>query len=246
MKRILFCTSGLLLLPALAQAGAWNEESGLYKSNLGYQITLPANWLRIDNATAAAMKSSLPKNLTADALSRFDAIFFPNYITKGDLKNPLTLKADNARIALNNERVKNDPLTQPDELDPPIGRIGGANAEIPEFSPTVSIIVTKAAPRQSPEAPKLYQQQIVKDIQENPNIKGFKVVNATQNNALPSGNAYLFNVEYSASGRSLAAEQHVIFHNQQTVIVTCTDEIDAYVKDKNWCGAIVSTLKFVD
>ena len=65
-----------VLFPCTASAGDFNNQ--VYTSHLGYTITLPSGWTRVDAATEQAQRGKLPQNVDANTLSTFDVIFFPS------------------------------------------------------------------------------------------------------------------------------------------------------------------------
>ena len=74
-KRFIIALS-LAIFPITAYAGDFTNQK--YTSHLGYTITAPKNWTRLDASTVQAMKDNLPQNIDSKAIERFDVIFFPS------------------------------------------------------------------------------------------------------------------------------------------------------------------------
>lgn len=213
-------------------------STGSYTSDLGYTITAPSGWLMVDASNVGGMKPSLPGNIRADMLSRADVVFFPNFTGSEALET--SKQADDARREKNKEALEGDPNMPKEELLTPVTTLDNP----PEFSPMVTILSVKTTPDPKPEGVKAYEKQILKTAGERLNAEGFKIVNSTYNDALSAGSAYLFNVEFRHQSRLIAAEQTLVFHGEQTLIVTCIQDSNEYQKDKNWCSKMVSSLKF--
>lgn len=238
MKRLLFA-SLLFLAPSFAVAGSFDAESGVYTSNLGYTIVPPKGWFRVDNATVQGIKSSLPGNIAARSLDRFDVIFFQNY----DASNPLNSLEDDARIEKNKETLKEDPKTPAEELAKPIMKI---DAEPPAYVSSISVIIQRAEPPRAPEAPKAYEKRLTRLIAETMNVSDVKVLNSTFDNAHPAGDAYLFTAEFRTPTRVIQIDQTLLFHGNRTAIITCSSDQNEYAEDKNWCTNAARSFKFKD
>lgn len=221
-------------IPATAVAGSF--ENGLYTSNVGYTIMPPKDWTRVDMATVEALRNNLPQNISPEALKRFDVIFYPKAKDFVDT----SLNADNARIEANELRLKEEPGTAPEELEPPIVD----TSEPAEFVPTISVMTLKHKTTNSAaEYAKVYAQTLQENIPEGASYASdFKVKDSTQT-YLVAGDGFVFNVEFRANERSLAVEQAVIFLSDRTFVITCTQDSNEFMRDKNWCKSAYNSLK---
>lgn len=238
MKRIVLTALGVLL-PLTANAGSFDAETGIYTSYLGYEIKPPKGWFYVDASNLRGMETSLPKNIAAKALERVDVVFFPDFT---DDSNAMSKKADDERIVKNEEALKDDPKMSPEELLQPVLKLEAT--EIPKFSTSISILSVRAKIRETPEAPKAYEEAMVAAAKKNA-IAGFKVVNSTYDDALVSGSAYVFSYEFQHKRtQTIHVDQTLLFHGEQTLVITCANDVEDYIKDKNWCKQVVNSIEF--
>ncbi len=240
IKRILL-TSLMFLMPAAVSAGDYGGN--FYTSNLGYSIMLPDDsWARLDASNAEAMQKWLPQNISANSVDRFDAIFYPSFS-----KVDLSLDGDKKRLQDNQAKKDADPDVAPDSLAKPAHQTPPDPASLPEFSPTVSVMVINSKPSSmAPENAKNFADALAAKHDELFGFAGdFKVKSATFD-TLDPGSAFIFIMEYRIKNRRIAVEQTALFHNDQTYIITCTSDSNEYVKDKDWCRNVVNSISFSD
>ncbi|MBQ4359863.1 MAG: hypothetical protein II767_06365 [Proteobacteria bacterium] len=242
LKRIA-AAAFLVLLPCTALAGSFDGTT--YKSNLGYSIRPPQNWMRVDAATVKGMAELdlLPSNITPKVFPRTDVIFFPAF-TKTDT----SLRADRARTDANIEKFKEDPnaaLTPPITVDDPH----------PDYSAAISVSVFQGTPSAiTTEMAKSYKEGVLKNAQaieqSNGNfIKNLTINEATAGSTTKNYKAFMFEFEYDIdiSGKNyhIKSEQTLIFKDTTTYMVTCSSDHNAPpdgVK-ANWCRTVVNSLK---
>ena len=119
----------------------------LIEGDLGYEIKPPKGWTYVDMSNIAAMKSSLPNNISPKMFDRIDVAFFPEY--SGDPKQT-NLNADRDRQMKNDEALRDDPSISPEELLKPVVKFDNP----PSFSPVITIMSVRAKIDQAAEAPK--------------------------------------------------------------------------------------------
>lgn len=239
MKRTLL-TVLAAFLPISAAAGTFDAESGTYESYMGYEITPPKGWIYADTSNIGAMKDSLPANISAKALERLDVVFFPPFA--GDLQST-SLKADDERRAKNDEAKADDPSISAEELLKPVTGFTGA----PGFSSALSVMSVRAKFEPNAEAPKAYEKELIARVKKNTSIENFKVTNSTFDNGLAPGDAYLFSYEFSYKGsKTVAVDQTILFHGDRMLIISCTQDVEEFVKNKKWCKQAVNSVHFND
>lgn len=233
LKRV-FLAAFFLLLPAIVWAGDFSD--GIYTSNLGYSVQPPQKWARLDASNAAAMKGHVPENIAIKSTERFDVIFFPNF-----MKADTSLTAENDRLAKNKEILDADKNAAPDELLQPISD----KIEPPEFSPMISILVLNIVPSKiTPEMVKVYEEQLISMNEQEGDYSGFKVLGSTMSTSLDGGDAFIYNIEFRRNRMAYKVEQTIIFHTNETLIVTCMEDANDFNDDKMWCKNVVGTIKF--
>lgn len=241
LKRIA-AAAFLALLPGIAQAGTFNGTT--YRSNLGYTVKPPANWVRVDAATVKAMSELdlLPSNITPKVFPRIDVIFFPPFS-----KLDTSLRADQARTEANAEKRKADPDA---EITPPIIN----DDPVPDYSASVSVMVVNGEPSAvTTEMAKSYKEGLAKNAQaiEQTNgnfIKNLKFNEATASTTAKNYKTFTFDSEYDIdiSGKNyhIHSEQTLIFNRGMTYIVTCAsdDNVPPENVKANWCRTFVNSL----
>ena len=227
-KRFLL-TALALLLPSIAMAGSF--ENGIYKSNLGYLISPPEDWIVLDAANFNAMTGHVPRNISTQGVGeRIDVIFFPAF-SKVDTSK----KADDKRIEANKnvaDGEKQPPIT--DKSDPP------------KFAPFISVLAVKNVPsKDSAEMVKAYADKIMANRDDGiSDAEGFEIVNFTKDTAYAE-DIFLFNIKYRYDTRRIEVEQALMFHKEVTYIITCTNDAEDPVEnDKRWCRKVITSMKF--
>lgn len=237
MHRILL-TVLAVLLPFSAMAGTFDDEEGVYTSYLGYEIKPPKGWTYVDMSNIAAMKSSLPNNISPKMFERIDVAFFPEY--SGDPKQT-NLNADRDRQMKNDEALRDDPSISPEELLKPVVKFDNP----PSFSPVITIMSVRAKIDQAAEAPKAYEKEIIQRMKKNSSIENFKVTSSTYDDALAPGAAYVFSYEFSYKrSKTVAVDQTILFNDDQTLVISCTQDVEEYVNNKKWCAQAVNSIRF--
>ena len=245
LKRIAAAAAFLVMLPCVAQAGSFNGL--VYKSNLGYTIQPPENWMRVDAATVKGMVELdlLPSNITPKVFPRTDVIFFPAF-TKTDT----SLRADKKRTDANLEKFKEDANA---ELAQPIA-VEDAH---PDYSAAIAVSVFNGAPSAiTTEMAKSYKEGVLKNAQaieqlNGNSIKNLTISEATADKTAKNYKAFVFNFEYDIdiSGKNyhIKSEQTLIFQGNTTYMVTCSSDHNAPPEGvkANWCRTVVNSLKIV-
>lgn len=235
LKRVLFAAI-FLFLPALAYAGSFVD--GVYSSNLGYSVTPPKGWVRLDASNASAMQGHVPQNIDVLGTSRFDVIFFPPFS-----KVDTSLAADTERLEKNKAVRDANKNPDPEDIIPPASDM----TQPPEFSPSMSIIVLNSVPsKMKPEMAKVYADKLIAQVREMSDFSDFEIKASTMDNTLPAGDDFNFVLGFRRNQKEYKLEQTIIFrpNESETVVVTCINDANEYEADKMWCKSAVTSLKF--
>ena len=97
-----------------------------------------------------------------------------------------------------------------------------------------------------PENAKIFADAIMKkkDIMVD-YAADFKINSATMDSLGP-GEAFVYKMEYRVKNTRVSVEQAVLFHKNQTYVVTCTSDSNEYMEDKNWCRNVIDSMRFAD
>ena len=221
-----------------ATAFAGNLEDGIYKSNVGYTITPPEGWFKLDGSNALGLKGHLPQNLSADSVKRLDVIFFP-----ATGKCDPSLKGDNARIDSNNKKLKANKRTPESELEKPAHEY---SEEMPEFVSTISVMVLNHAfsdeNLEKDRMANALKEALIDVRSDSSKIKGFSPSVERTDDGFSS------KASFSLGKRKLKSEQFITLKSDRTYIVTCTydpaqsDDKTAFVTN-GLCKKTARTLK---
>ena len=238
----------LIAFACLLPASAWGGSfiNGTYESNAGYTIQPPKDWVRLDASTAKGMEHMLPKNISIEGINRFDVVFFP------PLQKDTSLSADDERIKKNKQALEDNPEVDKAELIPPLDEQVNKE-EIPEFSPTISILVLQTEiSSTSPEMVAAYKKSVLDTI---PTAGGsysesFKIKEATVDR-FDSTDGFRFKINFShhssrTSSREIEVLQTVQTFSHNTYIITCTSDVNDTKNhlDKDWCENTIKTMEF--
>lgn len=234
MFKKLALTAILLLFPVCAWAGSYID--GIYNSNLGYTVRPPstwdgkeATWDRVDVSTMDAMKNQIPKNIAFDGLKRFDVVFFPRF-TKTDT----SLKADSERIELNKDAT-------PEDVIPPYEN----KVDVPEFYPSVSILVLKnAISDTTSEMAEAYKKYLLETVPQAADYaRDFKIVDTTKD-VFSGENGFLYKIQFKYGSHDVDMEQIVLSRRSSTYIITCTKDTNSDHVAANWCKNVANSMVF--
>ncbi len=239
MIQRLLITAMVLLFPAALLAGEFSN--GTYSSNLGYTITPPTGWVRMDASNANGLKGHLPKNVNPDSLNRLDVVFFPN-----SSKCDPSLSGDNARIENNEKKLRANKRTPASELEKAPNEWTEDN--LPDYVPSISVMVLSdklsSENLSKEDMPSEFRQALAAQKKNSTVMSSFSISKATVESRA-SQQALVVTSTFKLGNRKIKSEQTVLTKGKKSLLITCTyDEASPNDLDKGLCKNTVNSIQF--